>query len=113
MPPNPATPAPAESGPIRLPVTMRYHGFGSPTAILDRDGRDALPTPGIPWDREAAQIVAALNATEHHDKLVEQLGIMIGRFECCARVAGSDQEYVDMATADARVVLAAAIRWAV
>ena len=41
-----------------------------------------------------------------HDKLVEALGIMIGRFECCARVAGNDKEYVDMATADARAVLA-------
>ena len=67
------TPAPAESRPIRLPVTVREHAPYVPTAILGADGRDAIPTPGIPWDKAAAQIGAALNATASHDKLVQAL----------------------------------------
>ncbi len=106
MYPNPATPAPS----IRLPARFVYVERFDEYRILDADGR-VFAT--IEWrtdhpSAKANAMVKSLNAQPQHDELVKWLGIMIQKFECCARVGGTDQEYVDIATADARAALATA-----
>ena len=104
---RPTTPAPAESGPIRLPV----HENGD--YIIDADGfRVAHATKNMgAWKGSIAQIVTALNATASHDKLVETLKDCVLCIEAARqaiREVGGNRTYgpIDECLATARAVLA-------